>query len=149
SPGVPGEGASPLPPKLVTLKSLTAGLIGVLFVNILTPYNNYLVNNTSLVGSALPIAFILFVLFLVLVANVLLRACLPRLALRQGEMAVAVMMALVSCAIPGSAFMKYIPGHMVGLWSHAGSNDQYRQLLDEVHLPAWMLPTMEAEDALG
>lgn len=145
-PGVPGEGAGT---RLVTWRSLLAGLAGVLFVNVLTPFNDYLVNNTSLVGSALPMALVLFVLFLTLAVNIPLRRWWPAAALRQGELAVAIGMTLVSCAIPGSALLKYVPAHIVGLWNHAGSNDQYRQLLDEVQLPGWMLPTMEATDSLG
>ena len=137
------------PQRLVTLRALIAGLAGVLFVNILTPFNDYLVNNTSLVGSALPMALVLFALFLVLAVNVPLRLWLPRMALRQGELAVAIGMTLVSCAIPGSALLKYVPSHMVGLWSQAADDNEYRLLLDEVKLPGWMLPTMDATDALG
>src|SRR5687767_11699918 len=130
--GVPGEGV-----KLVTVRAILVGLAGVLFVSILTPFNDYLVNNTSLVGSALPMALVLFVLFLVLAINVPLRRWWPKSALRQGELAVAIGMTLVSCAIPGSALLKYVPSHMVGLWNHAGSKDEYRRLLDEVQLPGW------------
>ena len=140
------------PQRLVTLRALVAGVAGVLFVNILTPFNDYLKapdkDNTSMVGTALPIAMVLYVLFLVLAVNGPLRRWRPRWALRQGELAVAIAMTLVSCAIPGSALMKYVPAHMVGLWDHAASNDQYRQILDDVKLPGWMLPTMKSTEAL-
>ncbi len=127
--------------KLVTLRALVVGFAGVLFVSILTPFNDYIVNNTSLVGSALPMALVLFFIFFTLCINGPLRLWWPRAALQQGELALAMGMTLVSCAIPGSALLKFVPAHLVGIWTMASNNPSYRALLDAINLPDWMFPT--------
>jgi hypothetical protein len=142
------QSSSP-PPRLVSIRSVLVGLIGVLFVNILTPFNDYIVNNTSLVGTVLPVAAIFVLLLITLGINVPLRLLKPKWALGQGEVALALGMTLVSCAIPGSALLKYVPAHIVGIWTQGAGDGMYRKVLDDMHLPTWMFPTTEKTDALS
>src|SRR5581483_10046730 len=71
----------------------------------------------------------------------------PRWAMSRGEMAVALGMVLVSCAVPGSGLMRYLPASLISPYWQAGGNAEYRTLLDNLNLPEWMLPTMQAHDA--
>jgi hypothetical protein len=133
----------------VTWRSLSLGVVGVLFICVLTPFNDYVLKNTSLVGSALPIGLLLFFLLFITLLNAAFHKWLPFFAMDASELATAVGMTMVSCAIPGSAFLKYTPAHLVGIWEQAAANDSFRQVLDTAHLPTWMFPSMKAYDALG
>jgi hypothetical protein len=140
----------PVPPARgpVTWRSLLIGTIGVLFISILTPFNDYILNNTSLVGSALPIGLLLFFLLFIALINAAFNKWIPSLALGAPELATALAMTMVSCAIPGSAFLKYTPAHLVGIWGQAARSNSYRQVLETSKLPDWMFPTMQATTAL-
>src|ERR1051325_5789614 len=48
--------------KPVNLRSVLLGLLGVIFICTLTPYNDWAVNNTYLVGNYLPVGLLLFFL---------------------------------------------------------------------------------------
>ncbi len=133
----------------VNWRSVLLGLIGVTYICGLTPYNDYAVNNTYLVGNFLPIGLLLFFLLFVLVINAPLSRWTRRWAFSSGEMAVAFGMALVSCALPSSGLMRYLPGQLVGPWYFAGSNPDYRTMLDKLDLPDWMFPRFAEPDVIG
>jgi hypothetical protein len=140
----------PLPARRpVSWRSVLLGLAGVLFVCGLTPYNDYVANNTFMIGNFLPIGLVLFFGLFILLVNAPLNRFAPRWALSSGELAVALGMTLVSCGIPSSGLMRYLPAHLAGLWYQGGSNNDYRKLLEQLHLPEWIFPTMHAHTVLG
>ncbi|HLL88940.1 MAG TPA: DUF6785 family protein [Tepidisphaeraceae bacterium] len=142
--GVPNRGA-------VTWRSVLLGLVGVAFVCGLTPYNDYVLKNTFFVGNFLPIGLLLFFLAFVMLVNAPLWRWAPRWGFSTGELAVALGMTLVSCALPSSGLMRYVPGHLVNYWPQAAANPDARQVLESLDLPDWMFPTFVAPstDVLG
>lgn len=124
----------------VTIRSVAIGLVGVLFLNGLSPYNDFIVNNTFLVGNFLPIGLLLFFLMVVLLINAPLLAWAPRHALSRSELVVAMAMTLVSCGIPGAGLMRYLPSQLVGMWNEGAKSWEFAQMLDELNLPSWMFP---------
>ena len=144
----------PMPPEhaiasrpAINWRSLLIGVIGVVFVCALTPFNDYVVNNTPVAGNYLPVGVILFFMAFILLINAPLHAWAPRHALGAAELAVPLGMMLVSCGLSGSGLMKYLPAHLVGTW-HFGEEDDVRRLLGSLHLPDWIFPTMQARDPL-
>jgi hypothetical protein len=117
------------------------GLVGVVGICALTPYNDYVLNNTFLVGNNLPLGLMLATLAFVVLINGPLSRWAPRRALGGGEMAVAFSMILVGCALPSSGLMRYLPGSILGPFDQARSRSQYRALLEALHLPDWIWPT--------
>src|SRR5688572_2775222 len=93
----------------VNLRSVILGIIGVVFICALTPYNDYALNNTFLIGNFLPIGLLMFFVLFVAVVNAPLWKWAPRHAFGAGELAVALGMVLVSCALPSSGLMRYLP----------------------------------------
>ncbi len=132
----------------VNWRSLLLGLIGVGFICGLTPYNDFVVANTYLVGNFLPIGLLMFFLVFILAINVPLRAIAPRLALHGGELAVSLGMVMVSCALPSSGLMRYLPAYLVSIPYHAPSSPDFQKVLKELDLPKWVFPTFEEPDAL-
>lgn len=134
--------------RVVTLRSVLLGLAGVVFICGLTPYNDYAMGNTFLVGNFLPIGLLLFFACFLLLVNAPLWRWKPRLALGSGELSVALGMTLVACAIPSSGLMRYLPASLVGMHNQAAGNADYRGLLETVKLPDWLLPELHGQTPL-
>lgn len=129
--------------KAVNLRSVLLGLLGVVFICTLTPYNDWVVANTYAVGNFLPIGLLLFFLVVILLVNGPLSRFAPKWAFSRGELGVALCMMLVSCALPSSGLMRYLPAHLVSPWYIADTNTDYAQVMKEAGLPDWVFPTFE------
>jgi hypothetical protein len=130
----------------VNWRSLILGLIGVVFICGLTPYNNCVVANTDLVGSLLPTGLLLYFILIVMAINAPLLRFAPRWAFTAPELAVALGMTLVSCALPYAGMMRYLPGNLVGYWDWAAKDASCRELMTKLNLPNWMFPTFHSAD---
>lgn len=134
--------------RCVNWRSLLIGLACVTFICGLTPYNDYVLNNTFLVGNFLPVGLLLFFLALIVLVNAPLSRWWPAQALSTGELAVALGMALVSCALPSSGLMRYLPGHLIGV-NYYAEQTGVADVMDRVDLPEWILPRTGGADARG
>jgi hypothetical protein len=135
--------------RMVTVRSVGLGLLAVLFICGLTPYNDFVINNTFIVGNFLPAGLLLFVLLFIFVINGPLTRWAPRHALNRGELAVATGMALVSCCLPSSGLMRYLPALLSYVTYRGNLQARYGQLLDQMHLPNWLFPTLSGSDAFA
>jgi hypothetical protein len=124
----------------VNLRSLSAGLLGVIFISGLTPYNDLVLGNTFLIGNFLPVGLLLFMLMVVVLINAPLHWLAPRQAFSSGELAVVLAMVLVSCGVPSSGVMRYLTGQIVSPWYHSGSNPEYARVVQNMQLPDWIFP---------
>ena len=90
----------------MTVRSIILGLLGAAFVCSYTYFNDWIMRQTMFVGNFMPISvYGLLVLFLVLV-HPLWRRLTRRGALKRSELAVMLVLTLVSCAIPGSNLLR-------------------------------------------
>ncbi len=140
------QGANRPSRRPITWRSLALGLLGVAFVNAVTPFNNYALRNTDMVGSFLPTGVLLFLLLFIVLVNSALSRWFPRRAFSGGEMAVALGMMLIGCALPSVGLMRQMPGHLTGIYHFASQRSDYAQVLREAELPSWLFPTVEADD---
>ncbi len=140
---VPGLSVRDL--RFVSLRSIAVGLLGVLIVCGLTPFNDFALANTFFVGNFLPVGLVLLTIVLVVGINAPLRRLAPRFALSRGELAVAMAMTMVSCAVPASGFMRYVPAGLVGIHVKA-SDPSNANLLRQAGLPDWLFPSFESAD---
>ena len=92
----------------MTWRAFIIGVIGVAGLNLLVPVNDYAVGNTFLTGNHFPVGVVFFMLFLVLVANVLVRLARWAWALRRGELMLVWCMMIVSATVPASGLMRYL-----------------------------------------
>ena len=128
----------------VNWRSVLLGLLGVVFICGLTPFNDSIVNNTMLVGNYFPPGVVLFYVPFVLLVNAPLQRWAPRFALSGAELAVALGMMLVGCGLPGG-LMRYLPIHLISILHHA-TEINMRELLEALQLPDWIFPTLHAQD---
>lgn len=127
--------------RAVNWRSILLGLIGVVLICGLTPYNDYVIANTYLVGNFLSIGLVLFFFLFCTLFNSLLWRMMPQKAMSGAELSVAMGMALVSCGLPSSGLMRYLPAQLVGMYNQAGSNTEAVVVLRQAKLPSWMLPS--------
>ena len=124
------------------------GLLGVVFICTVAPYNDFAMENTFLIGNFLPIGLLLLLLLLVLAVNLPLRRFVPAKALRRGELATIVLMVIVGCAVPSSGLMRYLPGSIVGTYIGAAERPtEWGPPIDAAHMPAWLLPAADGASA--
>jgi hypothetical protein len=122
------------------------GLLGVVLISALTPYNNYVLNNTGLIGSYVPVGLIAFFLILVVFINAPLFHWRPKWALGGGELTIALSMMLVGCSLPSGGLMRYLPGHLVAFFDLSSTHPQYAELMRTLHLPDWLFPHFASND---
>jgi hypothetical protein len=133
----------------VTLRCVLLGLLGVVIICGLTPFNDYAMNNSTFVGFNLPVGLMTLTLAFIVLVNGPLSRFAPRHAFSGGELAVAFSMALVSCAFPSAGLMRFFPGALIGPYRLAMSRSDLRPVLEAVRLPEWILPTFSDDSFIG
>jgi hypothetical protein len=63
--------------------------------------------------------------------------------LKMPEIGGALCMMLVSCAIPASGMMRYLPAQLIGIWAQAATNVDSVSVLEKAAPEPWLFPTME------
>lgn len=125
----------------VNKKSVGLGLLGVVGVCALAPFNDYVLNNSVLIGGSLPIAAVLYI-FLI---GVLVNGALSRFnrGLSREEMLVVLVMVLVACCIPTSGLMRFWPASLVGPWNYLNEKPEAAKVFSRLELPDWFWPDMQ------
>lgn len=133
-------------PRAVTWRSVLLGLIGVVAICALSPYNDWVVSNTFLIGNFIPVGLLLYFGLLTIAINAPLLRWAPRVALNSRELTVAMAMVLVSCSLPGAGLMRYLPTQLVGIWYWGGQTPDTASYLRSLNLPDWMFPALTSAD---
>ncbi len=145
-----GGNVSHLPPvkmRSITFRSVGMGLLIAIAIVCVTPFNDYVVSNSFLVGSYFPPVVALAMLAIVLVINGPLHKWAPKAAFSSGELAIIIMMALVSCSVPSQGLMRQIIPSMVSPLYYAGQEPKFAELFQRMHIPPWTLATAQIEGA--
>ena len=72
-------------PRAITWRSVTMGLAGTVLICAFTPYNDYVLRNTYIVGNNLPLGAMVLAFLVAVCANGPLSRFAPRYALSSGE----------------------------------------------------------------
>ena len=129
----------------ITWRSVLLGLLGVVLICGLTPYNDYALNNTFLVGNNLPLGVMMLLFFMAVFLNGPLSKWKPQLALSSGEIAVAFAMTLVGCALPSSGLLRYLAPTLVVPFAQAPNKPDFMAALEQMHLPRWLFPAFASD----
>ncbi len=130
-------------PWSVTARSVGVGLLLAVVMCGLTPLSDLTVNDTSLVSGFVPLGAILAAFFLVVGVNAPLNRWAPRHAFRSGELAVVLMMTLVSCGLPNWGLIRFLVPTLVAPF-HIGSSDQtFWKAFGAMGLPHWLFPVTD------
>jgi hypothetical protein len=130
--------AKAAPSARITARSILVGVLYVLFLCALTPYNDYYIRNTFMSGNHFPIGpFFLFTL-LVLGANPILRRLRPRSAFTPTELLTVWVMMLVASGIPSSGFLRYHLFMLTAPFYYATPENDWANLFWS-YLPDWLV----------
>lgn len=142
-PDAPGS----TPPRALTWRSVLIGMTGVAGLCLLTPYNDYVLWNTFLVGNNLPLGAVMLLFLLAALVNGPLSRWKPSWMLSRGELGIIMAMMLIGSALPSSALMRYFPGSLAYQFELAGSDPEIAGLLERIGLKdyLWLYPTVSGE----
>ncbi|HEX8324283.1 MAG TPA: DUF6785 family protein, partial [Tepidisphaeraceae bacterium] len=133
------------PMRLITWRSIGLGLLLAFTIALVTPYNDYVVNNSFVVGSYFPPVVTLGLFAFVLLVNGPLHRYAPRLALSPGELAIALAMGLIACSIPSQGlFRQLIPLPVAPF--HFLDRADYHELFKSMRLSPWLWATDDYEN---
>lgn len=130
----------------VTFRSVSIGTIVAILVCAIVPYNDYVVGNTFLVGSYLPLSVVLLLFVLVVLINAPLHRFSPRRAISTPELAVILTMCLVAGALPGQGLLRqYIPSLVMPFFL-GQTRPEFWTAFIKLDWPAWMFPVESIRD---
>lgn len=130
----------------LTLRSLLIGTLGVIVICATAPYNDYVVVNTPMVGSYLPLGAVLALFFLTVVVNAPLSRFAPRQALSAREMAVILAMLLAGSALPTTGLMRIWMPMLVAPFRFGQEDLTFWQIFSKLSLPGWLFPVDDIEN---
>lgn len=134
-------------PRYVTWRSFGIGTLLCALLCAIMPYNDYIVENTIIIGSYLPLFVVLAFFILVVLINAPLHALAPRKALSRGELAVIMAMLLVACAVPAQGLFRTFISNMVAPWHHS-QDPRFFRTFTGMDLPGWLWPVSDPADQL-
>jgi len=126
----------------LTLRAFLIGTVLVVAINIGAPYSLYQLHSSQWAISYLPLSVVFF-FFVLVVANLAVRAVSRRLALSRAELVVIFAMALVGASIPTWGTASYLVSLIAAPFSHlATPENQWAAYLHD-YLKPWLVPKDE------
>lgn len=91
----------------ITKRSILIGLLCVIFLCLITPYNDYYIGGTFVAGNHFPIGSFFIYILLVFIGFIAIGRWLPSKGLTQSELITIWCMMIVASGIPSSGFIRY------------------------------------------
>ncbi len=126
--------------RAITFRSFVLGTLASAAVCVVTPYNDYVVNNTVLVGSYFPIALTILLFVLIVLVNGPLHRFRPRSALSTSELAVIIAMLLAGCSVASQGLMRGWLPNLVSPFHIGELNREFWLAFTRLGLPQWLFP---------
>lgn len=114
----------------------------------LTPWNDLVLGNTSLIGSFLPLGLI-GLLALAIGVNAVSAKWRARTIFSRADLSAALALGLIACTLPASGLMRYLPAGLIGLQYQTGTAPDRAKLLSTLALPPSLLPSDDAAAPIG
>lgn len=131
------------PARSITWRSVLLGTLAAAAVCGLTPYNDFVLSDTSLVTGFLPLAAVLAQFFIIVAINAPLHVWAPKQALRTGELTVILLMILVACGIPNWGLMRFLIPTPVAPFRLGQADQAFWRAFVSMELPGWLFPVSD------
>ncbi len=138
--------ADPQPTKAITLRAVLLGLFGVAAISLLTPYSDYALKNSAIIGFNLPVGIVLALFLFALLINGPLSRFRPNWAFSSGELTIVLVMLLAGCAVPSCGLMRYFPASLVTPFVNGQGNLDFQHMWEEMNLPRWLFPSYASDN---
>jgi hypothetical protein len=120
----------------ITVRSLLLGLCLAGLLCAVTPYNDYVVENTFMAGNHFPVGAVA-VLLLLSAVNLAVRRVRGRPFLSARELGVVYILTMVTSGIPSSGLLRYLIPTPPSIYYFAGAGNQWDKLIWG-HFPPWV-----------
>lgn len=120
--------------------AILTGFLGSVIIWIITPFNNFSLNNGYITDSYLPIAALAIMLIIVLAVNPIIGLFSRERMFKKRELAIIFSMLLIATVIPGQGLMRMLPYTLARTVTEANGNNAFGALLAKIHLPAALFP---------
>ncbi|MBN1515401.1 hypothetical protein JXA32_02415 [Candidatus Sumerlaeota bacterium] len=120
--------------------ALIVGLIGALFVWVATPYNNFIIANSYISDSYLPVASIFCITVIALVINPLIRFACPALALNFKQLTLIFAILLAASVTPSSGLLRMLPYSLANASVNARSDKRLADAYAALNPPTKLFP---------
>lgn len=127
-------------------KSLLLGFLGILIVCGFTYFNDHVLHQSFFVGSFLPISVFGGLVLFILLINPLLRRLHKGLALNGKQLAVALVLILAVCGIPGSSFLRLFSNCLVLPFKYERSTPGWKEQKVLEAVPPGMMPDVHSDE---
>jgi len=124
---------------VITLRSFLIGIICVIAICAVTPYNNHYVDGAYLSSNHLPLGPLFLITILILIFNVALTKIHPRVKLSQTEITIVWCMMIVAVSIPSKSFTEYLLPDLVAPYYLATPENEWQELFQQ-YIPSWLAP---------
>jgi hypothetical protein len=125
--------------RAVSIRAVLLGLLLALVLVVVTPFNDHIVNNGFMIGSFFPPVLVMAVVVLVVV-NALVRGVLPRLALHRGEIAVASLIVLIACSVPGQGILRTLVPLPAMPFQMMRESNEFATAMNASGIPTYLFP---------
>lgn len=140
------ESAAPPPRRALTLRSFLIGLTGAVTLCAITPFNDYIVENSFMVGSYLPLFMVMWMFVIVVLINAPLHKFAPKRALQPGELLIILAMTLAASAIPSQGLMRQLAPLPVSLHKVSQTSEQFWGHFQKSGMPSWLFAAPLEDD---
>ncbi len=132
------QNLSPQQLRPVTARSIVIGLLCVIFLCLITPYNDFYIRGTFVAGNHFPIGSFFLYIVIVLIGFIALGRWKPRWALSPVELITIWCMMIVASGIPSSGFLRYHLFMLVSPFYYAAPENEWVELFHR-YLPDWLV----------
>jgi len=123
-----------------TAVALVLGLLGSLFIWIVTPYNNFVLRTGHISDSYLPVAVVALLLLLVLIVNPVLKRVRQRWSLNFRQIALIVGVMLVAASISSIGLLDTLPYALPKVVTEVSDQNPIAEAYAKADLPASLFP---------
>jgi hypothetical protein len=131
--------------RALTRRSILISLFLVAFVAAVTPYNDYVLQNSPFIGNHFPIGIMTLMAVLMLLVNPAL-LLLKKRPLSRGELIVIMTMMLVAAAVPSSGLMRYLEPMVVSPYWIVRDFSWLKPIASL--MPQWLTPTQDSSSPI-
>ncbi len=124
--------------------AVCVGFFLSIFIWVVVPYNNFLLNNSFVSDGYLPEIVMLLLVLLVLLVNPALARISPAAAFSQQQIIIIVSMLLFAAVIPSNGLMRFFPHSLAMATQQINESDVVASAVSASRLPAALFP-----DAIG
>ncbi|MGQ9609923.1 MAG: DUF6785 family protein [bacterium] len=112
----------------ITKRSILIGLLCVIFLCLITPYNDYYIGGTFVAGNHFPIGSFFIYILLVFIGFIAIGRWMPSKGLTQSELITIWCMMIVASGIPSSGFIRYHLFMLVAPYYYATPENEWADL---------------------